>query len=103
MPNVLSDSWYAIKLNERYWLGHHAVDQCGQAGVLAPSMSGALLVPADSAPVVIKNFRNLAIQHGGQIVKLNLDVETCLDEMLKAKFGSFERVDEESDEENPCG
>ena len=97
--NIICDSWYAIKLNERYWLGHHAVDQCGQAGALAPSMSGALLVPTNSDPNVVKHFRNLARQHGGQLVKLNLDVSVSLDEMLYSKFGNFEEPEEEDDSE----
>lgn len=110
MNETIPMSWYAIKLNEKYWLGHHAMDPSGASGVLGPSMCGAFLIPTNSSKKMITNFRNLAREHGGQLVKLNLDISETIDEMLKSKFEKITEAppeyelekmedEEESDEE----
>ncbi len=100
MSNFQS-SWYAIKLNDKYWIGHHAADISGAAGFIGPSLSGAMLIPTNADKRTISKFRNLAKIHGGQLVKLNLDVAYSLDEMLKSKFEPIEHdIYEEESEEN---
>ena len=97
LKGFLATSWYAIRLNEKYWLGHHAVDPSGSAGVLAPSMSGAMLLPIDADQEVISRFRNLAKENGGQIVRLNLDMTTMVDEMLRSQFEPLEKFNDEGE------
>lgn len=95
MQGCLVTSWYAIRLNDRYWLGHHAVDPTGSSGVLAPSLAGAMLLPTDSNLEIVTRFRNLAKEHGGQIVKLDLDMTTLVDEMLRSKFEGMEKTSDD--------
>ena len=82
---MIDKSWYAIKVNNKYWLGYSMSDISGsEGGVLYPSKNSAMLVPTDAQPEMIEEFKMLASEHGGQIVKLELNVTECLDEMLKS-------------------
>jgi len=82
---MITTSWYAVKLNNKYWLGFRAVDGAGELCMLAPCMSGALLVPTNADEETINRLKEIAEEHGGCIVQLNLNMETYLDEMLKNK------------------
>lgn len=80
---MFDESWYAIKVNNKYWLGFSMAENTGESGALYPSKNSALLIPTDSPKEMIDEIKLLAKEHGGQIVRLDLNVKECLDEMLK--------------------
>lgn len=83
---MLTTSWYAVKINNKYWLGFKSVDGTDNFYTLCPCMNGALLVPTNSDRETIDRLKELAEEHGGCIVELKLNMQSYLDEMLKTKI-----------------
>lgn len=91
----LTNSWYAIRLNDSYWLGSKIADPTGNMVIVSPSTAAAILIPTDSDTDEVDRFRQLAKIHGGQLVQLDLNMTACIDEMLKVRFDNTKRSEED--------
>lgn len=101
MPrNSINTSWYAIRLNNVYWMGNKSVDPTGNVGIVCPSISGAILLPTNADDDSINRFRRLAKDHGGQLVQLDLNISVCVDEMLQSQFGKIPDTNEYENDED---
>lgn len=77
----MTDCYYAVQLNDRYWLGCHSQDGSGISGSLCPSQCDALIIPSDADEEQLEKIRDLAKEHGGKLVKIK--VVQMVDEFLE--------------------
>lgn len=101
----MADEFYAIKINNVYWLGTEGMVQTpvGIGMKVGPTRQNLIFIPADANDEEKEQFKSLAEQNGGQIMLLRAygKKEEYIDDQIQYLLDNISAENDAKRQPNP--